>query len=148
MWQPEIGPTANAMASNERPNAMATPTLPTFPPAITAVVNPAKTRTNVPNSSAAYFMRLSPRENFGKTQNGQQSAGTCDDLAANPYYKCQLRCQREFYMAEVVLARIHAGARLSVSETLKDVKLPNSLMNDRKRPWHHRHLSPGAALSI
>src|ERR1041385_2324417 len=37
---------------------MATPTLPTFPPAITAVVSPAKTRTKVPNSSAAYFMRL------------------------------------------------------------------------------------------
>src|ERR1700704_1046868 len=62
MWQPEIGPTANAMASKERPNAMATPTLPTFAPAITAVVSPAKTRTKVPNNSAAYFIRLSPRE--------------------------------------------------------------------------------------
>src|SRR6185437_8952285 len=60
MWQPEIGPTANAMASRESPKAKATPTLPTFPPAITAVVNPANTRTNVPNNSAAYFMRLSP----------------------------------------------------------------------------------------
>jgi hypothetical protein len=38
--------------------------LPTFAPAITAVVSPAKTRTNVPNNSAAYFIRLSPRENF------------------------------------------------------------------------------------
>jgi hypothetical protein len=52
------------MASKASPNAMATPTLPTFPPAITAVVNPAKTRTNVPNNSAAYFMRLSPQANF------------------------------------------------------------------------------------
>src|SRR5215472_39086 len=65
IWQPEIGPTAKAMASRDSPNAMATPTLPTFPPAITAVVNPAKTRTNVPNNSAAYFMRLSPQGNFG-----------------------------------------------------------------------------------
>src|SRR6478752_4682299 len=56
MWQPEIGPTAKAMASRESPNAMATPTLPTWPPAITAVVKPAKTRTNVPNNSAAYFI--------------------------------------------------------------------------------------------
>src|SRR5579864_2629200 len=56
MWQPEIGPTANAMASRASPNAMATPTLPTFAPAITAVVSPAKTRTNVPNNSAAYFI--------------------------------------------------------------------------------------------
>src|SRR6185437_3715723 len=64
MWQPEIGPMANAMASRESPNARATPTLPTFPPAITAVVNPANTRTNVPNNSAAYFMRLSPQGNF------------------------------------------------------------------------------------
>jgi hypothetical protein len=29
------------------------------------VVNPAKTRTNVPNNSAAYFMRLSPQGDFG-----------------------------------------------------------------------------------
>src|SRR5438270_8263361 len=64
MWHPEIGPTANDMASRESPKAMATPTLPTFPPAITAVVNPAKTRTNVPNNSAAYFMRLSPQANL------------------------------------------------------------------------------------
>src|SRR5579864_3866345 len=71
IWQPEIGPTANAMASRESPNAMATPTLPTFPPAITAVVKPANTRTNVPNNSAAYFMRLSPQRNFSRRLNQQ-----------------------------------------------------------------------------
>src|SRR6266852_4487284 len=56
MWQPETGPRAKAMAINASPNANATPTFPTWEPAITAVPTPAKTRTNVPNNSAAYFI--------------------------------------------------------------------------------------------
>src|ERR1051326_951624 len=69
IWQPEIGATAKAMASKESPKTMAKPTLPTFAPAITAVVSPAKTRTKVPNNSAAYFIQLSPREDFGHDLN-------------------------------------------------------------------------------
>src|SRR5215472_2279447 len=44
------------MAISDSPKAKATPALPTCPPAITAVPTPAKTSTNVPNISAAYFI--------------------------------------------------------------------------------------------
>src|SRR5947209_16174001 len=107
IWQPEIGPMANAMANSESPNAMATPTLPTLPPAITAVVNPAKTRTNVPNNSAAYFMRLSPQGDFGNA-NKYQSAVLPQTDSAN----ICLKCQREFYMVETLCARICVDAGL------------------------------------
>src|SRR6476646_12297086 len=108
IWQPEIGPMAKAMANRESPNAMATPTLPTFPPAITAVVNPAKTRTNVPNNSAAYFMRLSPQGNFSHRLN-QQIRLAWTVLPQTHSVNVCLKCQREFYMAKVVFARIRAG---------------------------------------
>src|SRR4051812_30727091 len=52
MWQPEIGPTAYAIASSESPNANATPRLPICLPAITAAPTPPNTRTNVPTNSA------------------------------------------------------------------------------------------------
>jgi hypothetical protein len=89
---------AKAMANRESPNAMATPTLPTFPPAMTAVVNPAKTRTNVPNNSAAYFMRLSPQGDFGSAN--QLWAGS---LLQTHCANICLKCQREFYMVETLL---------------------------------------------
>src|SRR5947209_5432863 len=59
MWHPEMGPTVNAIAISDNPKASATPTLWTCAPAITAVVRPAKTNTNVPNNSAAYFTAFS-----------------------------------------------------------------------------------------
>src|SRR6476469_3552229 len=99
IWQPEIGPMANAMANRESPNAMATPTLPTFPPAMTAVVKPAKTRTNVPNNSAAYFMRLSPQGDLMQIK--YRSAVLPQTHSAN----ICLKCQREFYMVETLCAR-------------------------------------------
>src|SRR6185312_7381002 len=94
MWHPEIGPTANAMASRESPNAMATPTLPTFPPAITAVVNPAKTRTNVPNNSAAYLMRLSPQENLGNPNRASVGGKIMAALPQTHSVNFSLKCQR------------------------------------------------------
>src|SRR5215831_3799540 len=111
IWQPEIGPTANAMASRDSPKAMATPTLPTFAPAITAVVNPAKTRTNVPNNSAAYFIMTFTSGEF-RCQNKQPShAKVLATVGANSICKKhQRKCQREFYMAQSVLARIRTGA--------------------------------------
>src|SRR6266852_4702356 len=72
MWQPETGPRAKAMAINASPNANATPTFPTWEPAITAVPTPARTRTNVPNNSAAYFIGVtSARANFLIQPNGK-----------------------------------------------------------------------------
>src|ERR1700682_1179900 len=56
MCQPEIGPRAKAMAIRESPKAKATPALPTWLPASTAVPKPANTNTNVPNNSVAYFI--------------------------------------------------------------------------------------------
>src|SRR5215467_12548653 len=116
IWQPEIGPTANAMASRESPNAMATPTLPTFAPAITAVVNPAKTRTNVPNNSAAYFILTSPREIFGAQTNSHRTPNLSDRGREFHLQKKQRKCQREFYMAQSVLARIRTGAETEICD--------------------------------
>src|SRR6266853_4450809 len=110
IWQPEIGPTAKAMASRDSPNASATPTLPTFAPAITAVVSPAKTRTNVPNNSAAYFILTFTS---GKFQCPKRLAVQAKSLAIwtrIALTKRQQKCQREFYMAQSVLARIRTGA--------------------------------------
>src|SRR5215470_13901281 len=46
------------MAIKDSPNARAIPTMPTCAPAKTAAPIPDKTRTKVPNSSAAYFIVL------------------------------------------------------------------------------------------
>src|SRR6476620_11871794 len=107
IWQPEIGPIANAMANRESPNAMATPTLPTFPPAMTAVVNPAKTRTNVPNNSAAYFMRLSPQGDFGNAIQVSVGSFTADSL-----------CKHLFEMSAGIL---HGGDPLRTLSALMRV---------------------------
>jgi hypothetical protein len=57
MWHPEIVPIVNAIVSNVRPNANATPRRPTptlgKPAEITAVPHPPKTSQNVPINSAA-----------------------------------------------------------------------------------------------
>ena len=55
MWHPEMLPMAYTMARTERPKAKEIPTKPMFFPAITALPQPMKTRTNVPMSSAMYF---------------------------------------------------------------------------------------------
>jgi hypothetical protein len=89
--------------------------LPTFPPAITAVVNPAKTRTNVPNNSAAYFMRLSPQGKSCSYLDRATHVSRPGIFTADSFRKIALKSKREFYMAEVVFARICAGA-LPLSE--------------------------------
>jgi hypothetical protein len=93
--------------------------LPTFAPAITAVVNPAKTRTNVPNNSAAYFIMTFTSGEF-RCQNKQLShAKILVIVAANSTCKKhQRKCQREFYMAQSVLARIRTGAKYSFVDRL------------------------------
>jgi hypothetical protein len=90
---------------------MSTHTLPTFAPAITAVVNPAKTRTKVPNNSAAYFILTFTSGEFRCPNEQLSHAKILAILAANFTCKKQQRkCQREFYMAQSVLARIRTGA--------------------------------------
>ncbi len=54
-WHPEMGPTAYTIASNDRPQARAIPTLPIFGPASTALPTPPSAKTNVPTPSAIYF---------------------------------------------------------------------------------------------
>src|SRR6478609_2671607 len=103
------------MASRDSPNAMATPTLPTLAPAITAVVNPAKTRTNVPNNSAAYFILTFTSGEFRCPNEQLSHAKILAILAANSICKKhQRKCQREFYMAQSVLARIRTGAEIEI----------------------------------
>src|SRR5215213_3435592 len=64
MWQPEIGPTAYAIAVTARPNANAMPTMftavaPVPPVPIVAAPQPTSTSTAVPNASARY-LRAAP----------------------------------------------------------------------------------------
>jgi hypothetical protein len=77
-------------------------------------------------------MRLSPRENFGKTQIEQQLAARCDSLPRTHQQISVLKCQRKFYMAEVVLARICAGARATPGSDEKYTDLPKSFMGTEK----------------
>src|ERR1044071_5353937 len=58
--------------------------------------------------------------------------------------KSQRKCQREFYMAQSVLARIRTGAAKEAAAGCWQ-KVTKSLMADRKRPWNHRHLPRRAA---
>ncbi len=52
----ETPPITNAMATIDRPNAMAMPRLPRTLPAMAALPQPKNVRTNVPNASAMYFL--------------------------------------------------------------------------------------------
>ena len=63
MWHPDTLPMTNAIATMERPNAMAMPSVPSVAPATAALPQPNSVSTNVPNASAAYY--INPAVSFG-----------------------------------------------------------------------------------